>query len=29
LCMGLMFVLLSAMVDGLCWLLDPRLQAQG
>ena len=28
LCMGLMFVLLSAMVDGLCWLLDPRLQAR-
>lgn len=28
LCMGLMFVLLSALVDGLCWLLDPRLQAR-
>jgi peptide/nickel transport system permease protein len=26
LCMGGMFVLLSALVDALCWLLDPRLQ---
>jgi peptide/nickel transport system permease protein len=25
LCMGLMFVLLSAFVDGVCWLMDPRL----
>jgi ABC-type dipeptide/oligopeptide/nickel transport system permease component len=26
LCMGMLFVVLSAAVDGLCWLLDPRLQ---
>ena len=26
LCMGMVFVVLSAAVDGLCWLLDPRLQ---
>ncbi|WP_236635420.1 ABC transporter permease [Rhodoferax sp. TS-BS-61-7] len=28
LCMGWMFVLLNSAVDGLCWLLDPRLQHQ-
>lgn len=28
LCMGLLFVLLSALVDALCWLLDPRLQGR-
>lgn len=29
LCMGWMFVLLNGVVDGLCWLIDPRLQHQG